>query len=248
MMTQIKLSPICLSIALVALCGAAQAEPLTPAFDATHFASPKPNPYMDLTLGNRHVLAGSGEVDGKPANVVASDIVAGPGPVLMGVQTIQVLDQTVRNGLLIERTFDYYATDDQGNLWYFGEDVTNYTYDDTGRRTGTDSKSAWLAGEGGAMPGIGLPGAPVVGLSQMQEVAPDQGAMDYFEVVETDAHLTGPSGAHDHVMKTFETSLSEPDGREFKYFAPGVGLLRVEDDLSADRTSPKLVMELQPAG
>ena len=244
-----NLSPVCLSIAVAALCATmAQAEPQTPVFDAGQFANPKPNPYMDLTIGHRNVMTGSGEIDGKQGNVISADIVTGPGPVLLGVQTVQVLDQTVFNGLLTEQTFDYYANDDQGNLWYFGEDVTNYTYDAKGHRTGSDSTSAWLAGEGGAMPGIAMPGAPVLGLTQMQEVAPDQGAMDYFEVVDPDTSLTGPSGTYEHVLKTYETSLSEPDGREFKYFAPGVGLLRVEDDVSAERTNPKLVMERQPAG
>ena len=239
----------CLSIGvLVVSSAAALADPQTPVFAASHFAVPKPNPYFDLTIGRRNVLAGSGEVDGKPAMIVSSDIVTGPGPVLLGVQTVQVLDQTEQDNLLTEQTFDYYANDDQGNLWYFGESVTNYTYDAKGHRIGTDSQSAWMAGEGGAMPGIGLPGAPTVGLSQMQEVAPDQGAMDFFEVIDTNAAMTVPSGAYDRVMKTFESSLSEPDGREFKYFAPGVGLLRVEDDLSADRTNPKLVLERQPAG
>ena len=58
---------------------------------------------------------------------------------------------------------------------------------------------------------------------------------------------TGAPGTDGHVMKTFESSLTELGGREFKYFAPGVRLLRVADDFSAVKTNPKRVMELQPA-
>jgi hypothetical protein len=50
------------------------------------------------------------------------------------------------DGLLVEDTFDFYAQDTAGNVWYFGEDVTNYVYDAGGQLIGTNSSSAWRAG------------------------------------------------------------------------------------------------------
>lgn len=220
------------------------AEPTLPAFDAANFANPKPNPYISLEIGARQVLAGSGTEAGKPYAEVGSQIVTGPGPVLLGVQTTQILDEVVKDGRVAERTFDYYATDNAGNLWYFGEDVTDYLYDAAGNLTGTDNKSAWRAGVNGAVPGIAVAGDPQVGLTWFQEQAPADGAMDYFEVVAVDATVSGPGGKFEGVLKTFESSTSEPESREFKYFAKGKGMIRGEDDLSAARDNPALIMEL----
>ncbi len=222
------------------------AEPALPAFDPANFTNPKPNPYISLEIGSRQVMAGRGMDEGQALTEVATQIVTGPGLILMGIQTTQILDEAVKNGNLVERTFDYFATDNDGNLWYFGEDVTNYRYDASGNFTGTDSKSAWRAGVNGAVPGISVAAAPVVGLSLFQEQAEADHAMDYFEVLDTNATVTGPAGIFTEVLKTFEGSTAEPDLREFKYYAKGVGFVRTEEDLSEALDNPKLVTEVQP--
>jgi hypothetical protein len=222
------------------------AGPTLPAFDPANFTNPKPNPYISLDVGARQVLAGSGMDEGRMQTELATQIVTGPGLKLMGVETTQILDEAVKNGNLVERTFDYYAADNDGNLWYFGEDVTNYRYDADGNFTGTDSKSAWRAGVNGAVPGISVAADPVVGLSLFQEQAKADGAMDYFEVLETDATVTGPAGTFTGVLKTFEGNMAEPDLREFKFYAKGVGFVRTEEDLSETLDNPKLVTEVQP--
>lgn len=239
------------TLLLSALCAgapltAAIAEPVLPVFDLANFSNPKPNPYISLEIGTRQVMAGSGTEDGEPHSELATQIVTGPGLMLMGVQTTQILDEAVDNGNLVERTFDYFATDNDGNLWYFGEDVTNYRYDDAGNFIGTDSASAWRSGVNGAVPGISVAADPVVGLSWFQEQAEADGAMDYFEVVDVNATVTGPAGTFTGVLKTFEGSTAEPDLREFKYYAKGVGFVRTEEELSEALDSPKLVTEVQP--
>ena len=242
--------PIRLCVPLIALMvgsAADAADPVRPIFDVANFASPQPNPYIALTLGTRFVMAGGGMRDGKAFTQNEVQTVTGPGPVLLGVQTTQILDENVVDGKVIERTFDYYANDSKGNLWYFGEDVTNYIYDGKGNLTGTNSKSAWRAGTNGALPGISLPGKADKALSQFQEMAEADGAMDYFEVVDPDMTLTGPGGTYAHVLKTYESNMAEPDSREFKYYGPGLGILRVEDDLNAERAKPQLILE-RPAG
>lgn len=244
-MTTLNNTLLVMALTLGAPLAAQAAEPTLPVFDAANFTNPKPNPYISLDVGSRQVMAGSGMDDGKMQTEVATQIVTGPGLTLMGVQTMQILDEAVKDGNLVERTFDYYATDNDGNLWYFGEDVTNYRYNDTGTFIGTDSKSAWRAGVNGAVPGISLAANPVVGLSLFQEQAEADGAMDYFEVLDTNATVTGPAGTFTGVLKTFEGSKSEPDLREFKYFAKGVGFVRTEEDLSEALDNPKMVTEVQ---
>ena len=46
----------------------------------------------------------------------------------------------------MEDRFDYYAQDTAGNVWCFGEDVTNYRYDDAGNLIGAKKIAAVRAG------------------------------------------------------------------------------------------------------
>jgi hypothetical protein len=219
------------------------ADPVLPAFDAAQFGAGVANPFVPLTLGYTKVMAGQTD-DGTPEKEIAT--VIGPGPEIMGVSTMSVQDDGYLGDLLVERTFDYFATDEEGNLWYFGEDVTNYTYDVAGTQTGTDTHSSWRAGVDGAMPGIAVTAQPVVGAVLFQEYSPAAKATDYAEVIATDTVLAVAGQEFRDVLKVFESSTSEPDLREFKYFAKGVGLIRAEEDLSVARDKPEMVLELQP--
>ena len=243
-MNRLSATALCLA-ALAAPLAALAANPTLPAFDAANFATPKANPYFPLDIGTSHTLQGT-STDATPVTERGVSTVQGPGPVILGVPTILVVDEAFDNGALKERTLDYYATDNDGNVWYFGEDVTNFRRDDAGVLTGTDSKSAWRAGVNGALPGISVSGAPIVGLTLFQEQAPAEKAMDYAEVLAIDLEITGPAGTFKNVLKTFEGSLTEPDLREFKYFAPGVGMIRADEELTVALDNPAMILELQP--
>ncbi len=81
--------------------------------------------------------------------------------IIDGVECVVVLDRVFNpNGKLIEKTFDYYAQDLDGNVWYFGEDVKNFVHG-----VFQDTDGSWLAGVDGAEPGIIMKAAPVVGES-----------------------------------------------------------------------------------
>ena len=60
-----------------------------------------------------------------------------------GVQTTVVRDTVYEDDLILEDTFDWYAQDDAGNVWYFGEIVVNYEYDDEGNFVGINDEGAW---------------------------------------------------------------------------------------------------------
>jgi hypothetical protein len=224
------------------------AEPVLPPFEAAAFASPKANAYLPLEAGHSHSLSGQRTEDGK--TVVQTDVwtVMGAGPELLGVTTIAVQDEGYENGVLVERAYDYFAADGAGNVWYFGEDVTNFRLDEAGRQTGMDSKGSWRTGVNGALPGIVMPAVPAVGLVLYQEHAPGDEAMDFAEFQQLDAVVTGPAGEFKDVIKTYEASTADPDLREFKYWAKGLGMIRAEEDLSEDLKTPGMLMELQPAG
>ena len=63
-----------------------------------------------------------------------------------GVDCARVRDRVYEDGLLIEDTEDWYAQDDAGNVWYMGEEVINYEYDENGVLTGTNTDGSWEAG------------------------------------------------------------------------------------------------------
>ena len=70
--------------------------------------------------------------DGERVTERDAQTVLGRGPKILGVRTTTVLDKGYENGVLTERTFDHYAQDRQGNVWYMGEDTTSFEYDDDG--------------------------------------------------------------------------------------------------------------------
>ena len=218
------------------------ADPVLPDFAAATFGTGTANPYISLQPGYSLAMAGQAE-DGTTERDVMT--VMGPGPVIMDVATTTIQDDAFAEDRLVERTFDYFATDAEGNLWYFGEDVTNYRYDDAGNQTGTDRESSWRAGVDGAVPGISVPGHPVVGRVTFQEHAPANKATDHAEVIAVDAVITIDGREYRDVLQLFEASTSEPDLREFKYFAPGIGLIRAEEHLSAALDAPEMVLDLQ---
>jgi hypothetical protein len=243
------------------------ADPVLPAFDRAAFAGAKPNPWFPLETGTHTVIAGTGresdddEADADKASTEAADdaadddgvpdevtriVVTLPGPVVMGIPTVQILDEEWAGDQVMERTFDLVATDKAGNVWYFGEDVTNFSYDDSGYLKVTSTDASWRAGEAGALPGILVPGAPEVGRSQFSGQAPASKEMAYWEVIAVDATITGPAGDFTGVLQLRHGTTLEPDDREFKFYAPGIGLIREEDGLSPALDNPEFVGERQP--
>lgn len=233
-----------LALALAALPAAALAQdPILPDFSTGSFATSTANPYVSLDPGHSQAMAGR-----SPEGVVERDVITviGPGPVIMGIRTVTVQDDAFKDDRLVERTFDHFATDAEGNLWYFGEDVTNFRYDDAGRLTGTDADSSWRAGVDGARPGIAVPARPVVGEVRFQEFAPANKATDFARVVAVDAVLTVAGREYRDVLQLFESSTSETSLREFKYFARGAGLIRADEGLSEALGQPEIVLDILP--
>ncbi len=238
------------SLALVLSAHASLASTLIPDFGAAVFPDAAPdNPYFPLIEAGTAILEAEGVDDEGEDFTERSELtILGAGPTILGVQTTTQLDRAYEDGLLVEETYDYYAADSLGNVWYFGEDVTNFIYDDEDNLIATNNESAWRAGVDGALPGWIMPAEPVVGLSYFQEIAAAAGALDEAmiwalgQTVEIDG-----MGVFTDVLVTHETTGLDPDAREFKYYAPGLGLIRVEEGLSPDLTDPELVFNLQPS-
>lgn len=140
-----------------------------------------------------------------------------------GIETRIVEERETEGGELVEVSRNYFAISKRNNsVFYFGEEVDMY---ENGKVTGHGG--GWLAGVDGARAGIAIPGIALLGARYYQEVAPKV-AMDRAEIVSVSDTRKVPAGEFKNVLKTEETTPLE-SGKEYKYYAPGVGLIKDSD-------------------
>lgn len=231
-------SVLTIATAGLLLAPAAQTAPLLPDFASATFVAGDPvdNPYFPLLDTRTRVFTGGDER--------FELTVLGPGPTVLGVRTTIQRDRAFEDGLLVEDTLDYFAQDAAGNVWYFGEDVTNYVYDAQDNLVETNDEGSWRAGANDALPGFLMPVDQSLGLNYYQEFAPDDEAVDEGTTNAVGLAVSIPFGDFDDVLRVLETTALEPDAREFKYYAPGIGLILVEEGLDEELGNPELTMTL----
>jgi len=137
------------------------------------------------------------------------------------VTCVVVADTVWRDGNLTEATQDWYAQDRAGNVWYFGEDSKDF---EGGKVAST--AGSWESGVKGARPGIIMKANPRVGDTYREEFLPGE-AEDMAEVAGASESVTVPSGSYQNCLKIREWSPLEPGVSEYKYYAPGVGPVRI---------------------
>lgn len=138
--------------------------------------------------------------------------------VIDGVTTRIVEDQLYLNGVLEERTSDYYAQDNCGNVWYFGEDTAEL--DRNGNVISTEG--SFHAGVDGAEPGVFMQAAPELGRVFRQEWYQGH-AEDVFVAIDRNASITVPYGSFQNALRTAEATALEPDVLDNKYYVAGIG-------------------------
>jgi hypothetical protein len=195
------------------------------------------NPYMPFMPGTRTVFEGVSDGQ-RERNVV---VVTDRTKVILGVTTTVVHDRVFSaNGDLAEDTFDWYAQDRFGNVWYFGEDTAEY---DNGKVSST--KGSWEAGVAGAQPGVVMLAQPTVGESYHQEFLKGE-AEDVGTVVAIDDRVSVPYGSFDRVVVTEDTTPLEPQILEHKFYAPGIGVV-LERVLRGGQEVSRLVSYTPPS-
>jgi hypothetical protein len=152
---------------------------------------------------------------------------------ILGVKCTVVRDEVRSRGRLIERTFDWYAQDKAGNVWYMGEDAREVRH---GRLVRVND--SWQGGVGGAEPGIIMPGNPLPGDEYRQEYYP-KFALDQARVLGSGGPVTVPAGSYKQTLLTVETSPIDP-AHERKYYVAGVGDVW-EHTVAANHEEIKLV-------
>ena len=183
------------------------------------------NPYYPLPPGMTFVYEGT--VTENPGGFEHVEfIVTHTTRVIQGITCVEVHDKRELNGQLVEDTRDWFAQDDAGNVWYFGENTT--LVDDRGLPV--DLSGTWTGGVDGAQPGIIMEAQPVIGDFYRQEFLLGE-AEDLAEVSSLTETVTVPfpPGTFNNCLKTTESSPIAPGDVSPKFYFAGVGnLLTVE--------------------
>jgi hypothetical protein len=189
-----------------------------PDIDPDDFVEGIDNPWFTLVPGTTHFYEGVGE-DGEFNFTVH---VTHETRDVMGVTCVVVRDTEYEGGKLAEDTYDWYAQDKDGNVWYFGEDSKEY---DEGKFEGT--AGSWESGKDGAYPGIIMLANPMVGMTYRQEYYEGE-AEDMGTVIAMGEKLTVEYGSYEDLLVIQDSSPLEPEVMEYKYYAKGVGVIREE--------------------
>jgi hypothetical protein len=143
-----------------------------------------------------------------------------------GVQTRVLWDRDINAGKLLEGELTFFAQDDAGNVWNFGEYPEEY--DSRGRFDG--APDTWISGISRAKAGILMRADPRPGTpSYLQGNAPDIGFGDTAKVQQVGQRTCVPLACYDNVLVINETNpLERGNGHQLKYYAPGIGNVQVE--------------------
>jgi hypothetical protein len=184
--------------------------------DPADFTTEIDNPYWPLKPGSHWVYR---ETNAE-GDVQRDDVtVTGRTKTIIGIEAVVVHDVVRQGGQVTEDTFDWYAQDSAGNIWYLGEDTKEY---ENGKLKTTEG--SWEAGVDGALAGVIVPASPMPGLTYREEYYKGH-AEDGAEDLSLTAHADVPGGTFDDLLQTRNFSPLEPDLVEEKFYARGIGVV-----------------------
>ena len=250
----------CLALSLEARTASAQAGEAFPACDAlADFESADfgdsttiDNPWFPLIPGTRYILQGFANRGGGELPHTVTFTVTDRTLTIDGVQTAVVLDEDVNQGVLSEIELAFFAQDGEQNVWSFGEYPEEFD-EATG---GYIAPNVWFAGEGEGEPaqaGVLVPGDPSKGTRwHLQGWSADIEFLDCAKVFKMGETLGNESCAggvcEDVVVEQERSPLARQGGIQYKYYAPGVGLVQIDAVGDKENETLKLVERADVSG
>ena len=207
-------------------------------FDPHDFDHPTriDNRFLPLVPGTQLTLDGTTTSD--EGDILAHRVVftvTDVTKVIDGVRTVVVWDRDFSEGQLEEEELAFFAQDNAGNVWNLGEYPEVH---ENGQFVG--APDTWISGVDRAEGGIHMRGDPQLGKPRyLQGWSPHIDFLDCAKVILKGQHICVPIRCYDNVLVTAETSPLEGGGRQLKYHAPGVGIIKVtaEDDPEGETLS-----------
>ncbi|MGR9012409.1 MAG: PepSY domain-containing protein [Gammaproteobacteria bacterium] len=193
-------------------------------FDAKNFTRPTiiDNEWLPLKPGSQWVYEGTTTEDGETFSHRIEFTVTDLTKEIAGVQSVVAFVVDYAKDDVVEKEIAFYAQDDDGTVWYLGEYPEEY-------EDGQFIKApTWLAGLANAQAGIQMMKNPLVGMPRyFQGWGPEVDWTDSGKVYMMGLKTRVPIGVYEDVMAIDETSLSEPNAHQLKFYARGAGNVRV---------------------
>lgn len=206
--------------------------------DPADFTAVIDNRYWPMTPGRRWTFR---EIDEEGAELrVVVTATSATRRIANGITARVVRDTVTEDGELVEDTFDWFAQDAEGNVWYLGEETAEFEDGKLATRAGS-----FEAGVDGALPGVIMPAEPADDMAYRQEYYEGE-AEDAGEILAVGEQVRVPAGHFTDALLTKDTNALEPKVLELKMYAPGVGPVLAlelsggggrEELLKADRVS-----------
>jgi len=180
------------------------------------------NKWLPMLPGTQWVFEGSTVEDGERIDHSLVSTVTDLTKVVDGVRTAVLWERDFENGDPVEAEVAFFAQDTDGNVWELGEYPEEY------EGSQVVDHPAWITGFDGALAGIAMRARPVVRSRDYAEgLGPKVGWDDRGKVYRTGQRTCVPTGCYSGVVVIDEFSKSEPGAHQYKYYAPGVGNVRV---------------------
>jgi hypothetical protein len=201
----------------LAACDGSPTQPeYDPQLDPADFVAAVTNPFFPLTPGTTHHYEGE---TAEGLETIVTEVLNGTKTIL-GIRATIVHDRVFLDGELIEDTFDWYAQQNNGDVWYLGEDSKEIEDGEVVSTTGS-----WEAGVDGAKPGIIMWGDPAAHLNEEYKQEYYVGvAEDVATVVALDESVQVPHGSFTGCIETEDRNPLEQGAVEHKFYCSGVGL------------------------
>jgi hypothetical protein len=199
-------------------------EPIFEDVDAAEFSDPTliDNEWLPLTPGNRLVLDGITVEEGEESDHRIVFVVTDLTKQIDGVETRVAWIEDYSDGELVEAEIAFYAQDDDGNVWFFGEYPEEY---DEGE---LDAAPTWIAGLDDALAGVQMYADPEPGRAVYQGWGPAVEWSDFGRVESVGQQACVALQCFDDVLVIAESSLGEDGVFQLKSYAKGVGTIQVD--------------------
>jgi hypothetical protein len=181
------------------------------------------NQWLPLVPGWQYTFEGTADRGGGDLSHIVVFTVTDLVKEIDGVNTVVMWDRDYNDGVIVEAELAFFAQDNDGNVWNLGEYPEEYEY---GKFIG--APNTWISGQENAQGGIMVQGKPKRGNRYLQGYAPEIDFLDCAEVLRGGRRTCVPTGCYENVWVVEERSPLEPlSGSQLKYYAPGVGNVRI---------------------
>ena len=194
-------------------------------FDRTNFddSATVDNTWFPLVPGAYSVFEGSAIDDGERISRRVLTTVTDLSKEINGVNSAVVWERDYNEGELVEAELAFFAQDNDGNVWHMGEYPEEYEDGEF------DKAPGWIAGSKGATAGIAMRAEPRLGTPGYAQgyAPPPINWIDRGRVHNVGEKVCVPVGCYEEVLVIEEFERNKPGAYQLKYYAPGVGDVRV---------------------